>query len=203
VRHSLDHRRAGWREHDALTPPSRTTAIRLTRQAARSVYSSTQRENTVDAIQLLKSEHKEVKELLVELTETTSRAVKRRAELIATIQTKLSAHVAIEEEIFYPAYRDAGGKEQEKMYYEALEEHRAAKDLVLGDLFKTEPDSEKFSGRAKVLKELIEHHIEEEEQEMLKQAKELLDKDQLRSLGEAMAERKKELVAEAKKQQAA
>jgi hemerythrin-like domain-containing protein len=157
----------------------------------------------MDAIQLLKSDHQEVKGLLAELAETTSRAIKRRAELIETIQTKLLAHATIEEEIFYPAYRDAGGKEQEKMYYEALEEHRAAKDLVLPDLFKTKPDSEQFSGRAKVLKELIEHHIEEEEDEMFKQAKQLLDKSKLQSLGETMAERKKELLAQAKKRQAA
>lgn len=156
----------------------------------------------MDAIQLLKSDHQEVKGLLEELAETTARAVKRRAELIETIQTKLHAHTTIEEEIFYPAYRDAGGKEQEKMYYEALEEHRAAEDLVLPDLFKTKPDSEKFSGRAKVLKELIEHHIEEEEEELFKQAKHLLDKTQLQALGETMAERKKELLATAKKRQA-
>ena len=152
----------------------------------------------MDAIQLLKSDHKEVKGLLEELSETTSRAVKRRAELIDTIQHKLHAHTTIEEEIFYPAYREAGGKEQEKMYYEALEEHRAAEDLVLPDLFKTEPNSEKFSGRAKVLKELIEHHIEEEEGDLFKQAKQLLDKATLQSLGESMAERKKELLAQGK-----
>lgn len=157
----------------------------------------------MDAIQLLKADHQEVKGLLVELTETTSRAVKRRAELIETIQTKLLAHTTIEEEIFYPAYRDAGGKEQEKLYYEALEEHRAAKALVLPDLFSTQPDSEQFSGRAKVLKELIEHYIEEEEGEMFKQAKQLLDKTQLQSLGEKMAARKKALLGGPKKRQAA
>lgn len=152
----------------------------------------------MDAIQLLKSDHEEVKKLLTELSETTSRAVKRRSELIQTIQTKLHAHTTIEEEIFYPAYRDAGGKEQEKMYYEALEEHRAAEDLVLPDLFKTATDSEQFSGRAKVLRELIEHHIEEEEEELFKQARHLLEKADLVALGEQMAERKKALLAEAK-----
>lgn len=157
----------------------------------------------MDAIQLLKTDHKAVKELLDELSKTTSRALKRRQQLLDEIQLNLHAHTTIEEEIFYPAYRDAGGKEQEKMYYEALEEHRAAEDLVLPDLFKTKPDSEQFSGRAKVLKELIEHHIEEEEEELFKQAKQLLDKDTLQSLGQRMAQRKEELLGAGKQKAAA
>jgi hemerythrin-like domain-containing protein len=105
----------------------------------------------------------------------------------------------MEEEIFYPKYRDAGSKEQAKMYFEALEEHRAAEELVLPDLLETAPDSEQFSGRAKVLKELIEHHIEEEETELFKQAKELLDKPTLQALGAAMALRKQEVLEEWKR----
>lgn len=157
----------------------------------------------MDAIQLLKSDHKTVKGLLEELAATTSRAVKGRVTLLHQIEVNLSAHTTIEEEIFYPAYRQAGGKEQEKLYYEALEEHRAAEDLVLPDLLKTKPDSEQFSGRAKVLKELIEHHIEEEEGELFKQAKSLLDKETLLSLGETMAKRKEEILHEWKKRSAA
>lgn len=153
----------------------------------------------MDAIQLLKNDHKTVKDLLEQLSATSTRAVKGRTALLHEIQVNLDAHVTIEEEIFYPAYRDAGGKEQEKMYYEALEEHRAAEDLVLPDLLKTEPDSEQFSGRAKVLKELVEHHIEEEEEELFKQARQLLDKDTLQSLGETMAKRKEEVIQQWKK----
>ena len=153
----------------------------------------------VDAIQLLKNDHKEMKALLEELAATTARAVKTRTELVGKIKTNLTAHATIEEQIFYPAYRDAGGKEQEKMYFEALEEHRAAKDLVLADLVKTDPSTEQFSGRAKVLKELIEHHIEEEEQDMFKQAKQLIEPAQLKSLGSAMHQLKDELLLKLKK----
>lgn len=152
----------------------------------------------MDAISLLKNDHKEVKALLEELAGTTTRATKRRVTLLEEIQRQLHAHTTIEEEIFYPAYRDAGDKEQAKMYYEALEEHRAAEDLVLPDLLKTEPDSEQFSGRAKVLKELIEHHVKEEEGDLFKQAKELLDKATLQTLGDRMAERKEELLKQAR-----
>lgn len=82
------------------------------------------------------------------------------------------------------------------MYFEALEEHRAAEDLVLPDLLQTDPSSEQFSGRAKVLKELIEHHVKEEEQDMFKQARSLLDKATLQELGEQMAQRKQEVIKE-------
>lgn len=152
----------------------------------------------MDAITLLKEDHKLVKKLLTELTDSTARAVKTRTDLLQQIHVNLKAHTTIEEEIFYPAFKAAGKKGEEKMYFEALEEHRAAEDLVLPDLMNTDPATEQFSGRAKVLKELIEHHIEEEESEMFKDAKTLLDKDQLTQLGEQMESRKKELLAELK-----
>jgi len=119
---------------------------------------------------------------------------KKRAELLHKIQVSLKAHTTIEEEIFYPAFKEAGKKDEAKMYYEALEEHRAAEDLVLPDLLKTEEGSEVFSGRAKVLKELIEHHAEEEEKEMFKDAKALMSKQQLNELGAKMEQRKQELL---------
>lgn len=84
--------------------------------------------------------------------------------------------------------------DDDKMYFEALEEHRAAGDMVLPDLLKTAPTSEKFSGRAKVLKELVEHHADEEEKEMFPRARRLLSKAELTELGQRMDERKKELL---------
>ena len=148
----------------------------------------------MNAIELLKQDHKNMRALLEELAATTTRGLKKRKELVQKIETNLRVHNAIEEEIFYPAFKNAGdGKDDAKMYFEALEEHRAAGDLVLPDLLKTEVDSEKFSGRAKVLKELFEHHADEEEKEMFKRAKALLGKKALDELGEQMAQRKMEL----------
>lgn len=151
----------------------------------------------MDAIKLLKADHKEVKKLLQDLADTTPRGVKTRTELLSKIRVLLKAHTQIEEEIFYPAFKDHRKKgEDDQMYFEALEEHRAAGDLVLPDLLKTAVDSEKFSGRAKVLKELVEHHADEEEKEMFPRAKELLTPQQLLQLGERMEQRKAELVKE-------
>lgn len=146
---------------------------------------------TKSAIEMLKADHVVLRSLLEKLTETTERAQKTRTELLARIASELSVHTTLEEEIFYPALRESGDDEAARMYFEALEEHRAVEELVLPDLEKTKPASEQFSGRAKVLKELIEHHADEEEDEMFPLAKKLLGAQALRELGERMAERRK------------
>jgi iron-sulfur cluster repair protein YtfE (RIC family) len=145
------------------------------------------------AIDLLEEDHEKVKHLLEQLTDTTERALKKRRELLDKLEQELHLHTTVEEEIFYPAFRNGGNGQHGKMYFEALEEHRAVTELVLPDLKKTDPGSEKFSGRAKVLKELIEHHIEEEESEMFPEARDVLDKQALDTLGGQMEARRKEL----------
>lgn len=150
----------------------------------------------MDAIQLLKADHKLVKGLLAELAETSDRATKKRTDLLQEIQINLKAHTTIEEEIFYPAFKEAGKKQEAKMYFEALEEHRAAEELVLPDLLDTDAGSDEFSGRAKVLKELIEHHADEEESEMFKDAKTLMSKQELNDLGAQMEQRKQQILGE-------
>ena len=149
----------------------------------------------MDAIQLLKADHKKVRELLDDLAGTTARGAKTRATLLRKITTELEVHTKIEDEIFYPAFKEAGEKSGDsQMVFEAYEEHRAVGDLVLPDLNKTPPGSEQFSGRAKVLKELVEHHIKEEEGDMFPRAKALMSKEQLKTLGDKLAMRKQELL---------
>lgn len=150
----------------------------------------------MNAIELLKADHDKVRGLFEQLTNTTKRAEKTRVELLEKIRLELDVHTQIEEEIFYPAFKQAVGESKdEAMVFEALEEHRAAGELVLPDLLDTDVVSDKFAGRAKVLKELVEHHADEEEKEMFKKARELFDRAQLDELGAQMAERKKELMA--------
>lgn len=154
----------------------------------------------MNAIELLKEDHQKVLEMLTKLAETTDRAEKTRTDLLAKIETELLIHTQLEEEIFYPAFRqagqEAGKREDEKLFHEATEEHRAVEALVLPDLLKTDPSSTAFAGRAKVLKELVEHHAEEEEKSMFPEARKLLGAGTLETLGEAMAQRKKELMAQ-------
>jgi hemerythrin superfamily protein len=148
-----------------------------------------------DAISLLKSDHKKVKALLEELEKTTERGAKKRQKLLGQIEQELMVHTNIEETIFYPAFRDAVAKREDReMYFEALEEHHVVK-LVLPELKSTDPTSEPFAAKAKVLKELVTHHAKEEERDMFPEAKKVLDKEKLQDLGTRMQAKKKELLA--------
>jgi hemerythrin-like domain-containing protein len=153
----------------------------------------------MNAIDLLKADHAKVKDILSQLSDSTERALKKRVELLGKLEMEISIHTRLEEEILYPAFKAAGSKEQDVMYFEAKEEHRTVDSLVLPDLKLTDPGTPEFSGRVKVVKELLEHHIEEEETEMFPQAKKLLGKEKLEELGaqmEAMkASCKKEIAA--------
>jgi hypothetical protein len=80
----------------------------------------------VDAIALLKADHKKVKGLLSSLEKTTERSAERRTKLLRQIESEIKVHATVEEELFYPAYRDAVRKKQDReLYQEALEEHPA------------------------------------------------------------------------------
>jgi len=140
----------------------------------------------MNAIDLLKTEHEKVKGILNQLSESTDRALKKRAELLEKLELEITIHTQLEEQILYPAFKEAGGKEQDEMYYEAKEEHRTVDSLVLPDLKSTDPSTPEFAGRVKVVKELLEHHIEEEETEMFPQAKKLLGNAKLDELGKEM-----------------
>jgi hemerythrin superfamily protein len=140
----------------------------------------------MNAIDLLKADHQTVKTILAQLSESTDKAIKKRTDLLDKLEMEISIHTKLEEEILYPAFKAAGTKEQDVLYFEAKEEHRTVDSLVLPDLKQTDPGTPEFSGRVKVVKELLEHHIEEEETEMFPQAKKLLGKSRLDDLGEQM-----------------
>lgn len=146
-----------------------------------------------DAIKLLEVDHAKVRKLLRELEGTTARGVKKREELLLEIAQEIRTHATIEEEIFYPAYREkARTQEDSKLYFEAEEEHGLV-HVFLPTLEDTDPAAEEFGAKAKVLKDLIEHHAEEEEEEMLPRARKLLGKERLLELGAEMEARKRTL----------
>jgi hemerythrin-like domain-containing protein len=141
----------------------------------------------MNAIDLLKDDHDRIKPLLNELKETTDRAEKTRGELFSRIKQELTIHEIIEEEIFYPTLkRHPKAKE---IVLEGYEEHDVVSRLM-GELDGMEPTDERFGPKAKVMAENIEHHIEEEEGEMFKQARQVFDADELEELGTRMARRK-------------
>ncbi len=147
----------------------------------------------MDAIAMLKADHEKVRGLLSQLENSSERSSQKREALLHKIAAELEIHTTIEEEIFYPAYRDAAKKKEDrKLYQEALEEHHVV-DLVMPEIEETDPGTEVFSAKAKVLKEVIEHHADEEEKEMFPRARKVFEKEELRELGERMEARKAEL----------
>lgn len=143
-----------------------------------------------NAITMLKSDHATVKRLLRELSETTERATKQRENLVARIERELKMHAQVEEEVFYPAFKAATrGSDAEDLFYEAAEEHHIV-DMVLPALKAANPKSHEFSAKAKVLKDLVEHHIREEETQMFAEARKIFGDEQLRELGDMMQGRK-------------
>ena len=141
----------------------------------------------MDAIALLEADHKKVKRLLAELDSTTERGVKTRTELFATIKGDLTLHEIVEEEIFYPELK-AHPKAQD-IVLEAYEEHHVV-DLLMGELEALDVSDETWGAKATVMKENIEHHIEEEEGEMFRQARQVFDAAELDDLGARMEARK-------------
>jgi len=148
-----------------------------------------------DAITLLKEDHKKVRSLLGDLEKSSMRGGPRAQKLVTQIDKELTIHSQIEEEIFYPAFRDAvRTKDDKKMYFEAKEEHHVVK-LVMPEVKEDGMEVEEFAAKCKVLKELVEHHADEEEKEMFPEARKVLSRPELQELGDRMAERKKELGA--------
>jgi hypothetical protein len=147
----------------------------------------------MDAITLLKSDHDKVKKLLAQLSETTERGVRTREQLYATIRKEMTAHEIIEEEIFYPTLK--AHPKATDIVLEGFEEHHVV-DLLMGELDATPYDDETWGAKAKVMQENIEHHIEEEETEMLPKARQVFDRAELEALGGQMSARKQEALGD-------
>ena len=141
----------------------------------------------MDAIALLKEDHEKVKRLMAELEKTTERGVKTRTELWAKLLRELTVHENIEEEVFYPALRDK--PKAKDIVLEAMEEHHLVDDIV-EQIKDTPVDDEHWGAKFKVAKENVEHHIEEEETEMFKIARQVFSKDELEEFGRQMEQAK-------------
>ena len=144
-----------------------------------------------DAIALLTSQHKEVTAMFKEFEELGDRAKAGKKKIADKICQNLVMHTMIEEEIFYPAVR-GNSKEAEEMVEEAIVEHASAKDLI-AQIQEMDPDEELYDAKVKVLGEMIEHHVEEEEKEMFPKVRKM-DLD-LATLGLEMKARGDEIMA--------
>jgi hypothetical protein len=141
----------------------------------------------MDAFNLLKTDHRKVAELFDELESASGKAKLR---VFEQIQTELELHTHIEETIFYPALEEP--KQTHELVLEAYEEHNVVKNL-LTQLSKAKNADEEWEAQAKVLRENVEHHVEEEETELFKKAKAALSNEDIETLGEQLENEKKRM----------
>lgn len=139
----------------------------------------------MNAIELLKADHKTVDKLFQKVKATEEGEHK---ELFEKIKQELDAHTHIEEKIFYPRLKEE--KELEDITLEGIEEHHQAK-MFLRELSNLTDDSEKFEPKLKVLMEDITHHVQEEEGEMFPDVEKIISSAELEELGKRMEEEKK------------
>ena len=151
----------------------------------------------MDAIALLKADHREVESLFKQFEKLGDRAMKQKEKIVQKIIRELAVHAAIEEMLFYPTVRMAAAKAKTKstaeagdMVLESLEEHHIVK-WTLSELEKMKPDEERYEPKVKVLMESVQHHVEEEEEELFPKVRKLLNAKMLEELGERMQKAKK------------
>ncbi len=148
---------------------------------------------TPDAIKLLTTDHREVKALFQQYQELVDDDAEddEKHPIAQQICLLLTVHAQIEEDIFYPAAKEA--IDESDLVDEAAVEHASAKDLI-AQLEESDPSDELFDAKVKVLGEYIDHHVKEEEKQMFPQARKAgLD---LKAMGEQLAERKRQLMGE-------
>lgn len=144
-------------------------------------------EGGANAVELLREDHRKVQDLFEEFESADTRSRQRIADHALT---ELEIHAKLEEELIYPAIREA--LDEEDLMDEALEEHHAVK-LLIKELRKMGPKDERYRAKFKVMAEMVKHHIEEEESQILPQAEES-DLD-LTELGQDAMMRKEKLMA--------
>jgi len=141
-----------------------------------------------DATPFLRADHKKVSDLFATYEKTRSSAKKKQ--IVTEICTELSVHAQLEEEIFYPAVKQA--LKDSELIPEATVEHATLKDLI-AQVQGVEPDGEMFDAKIKVMSEYVKHHVKEEQNEMFPKAKKT--KLDMAELGARLPERKAVLLA--------
>lgn len=152
----------------------------------------------MNVIELLKSDHQKVAKMFKSYEAAKeSESESEKEAIVAQLCEELSVHAEAEEELFYPAF-EARGENDEKAQdtvKEAFEEHKLVKTLM-AELEEMSAGEEQYDAKVKVLKDLVEHHVEEEEGQMMPKAKKLLSSEELEELGTQVEGRKEALKVE-------
>jgi hemerythrin superfamily protein len=151
----------------------------------------------MDAITLLKQDHKTVESLFKQFEKLGDRAAKKKEQLVMKMIRELAVHAAIEEMLFYPAVRTAAlkkdnnlGEAASDLVLESLEEHHIVK-WTLSELEKMNAGDERFDAKVQVLMENVRHHVEEEEEDLFPKTRRLLPAKMLEELGDRLMKAKK------------
>ena len=136
-----------------------------------------------DALEILHSDHEEVAALFKTALDDSASAAARKS-AIAKVCVALTVHAKMEEKIFYPALRKAGKQKEKTSVLEAYEEHGCVKDLI-AKIKRIQGRDETMEAKVTVLKELVEHHVKEEESEIFDEARKVLG-NKLQALGDEM-----------------
>jgi hemerythrin superfamily protein len=158
----------------------------------------------MNVIELLKKDHRSVAELFAAYeTAKENEEEGSRQEIARDICLELTAHAKVEEELFYPAVdaKASGDADAQEKVKEADEEHRLVKALV-AEIQEMDEQDDHFDAKVKVLKDVVEHHVEEEEGELMPKAKKLLTPAELEELGAKAEARKEKLKAQTGKETA-
>ncbi|MEW6115301.1 MAG: hemerythrin domain-containing protein [Nitrospirota bacterium] len=148
----------------------------------------------MNIIELLKKDHEEALQLFDKLESMEEGKSSDIDKLFSNLSQELEIHMSGEESIFYPALKD--NDETHTMILEGIEEHHVAK-LILKEMSSLKSKDEKWFAKLSVLKENVEHHIEEEEGDLFTKAQNLLESSQLDTMGSEMESMKKEQMASA------
>jgi hemerythrin superfamily protein len=143
----------------------------------------------MDAITLLKDDHRTVEQLFKRFEQAGDKAHVQKRQIVDRMIEELSVHAAIEEQVFYPVAR-ATVNGTEDIALESLEEHHIVKWL-LSELTDMDPAHERFDAKVTVLMENVRHHVKEEENDFFPKVRKQLGRNELADLGEALADAKK------------
>ena len=160
-----------------------TTARRAVREVVKAVSTRVLPARPHDAVKLLEKDHRRFERLMKDGEKTTARARVRRREILETLAAEIALHERKEERLLYPALKRH--REARDIVLEGYQEHHVA-DVLIGELKELDPADERWGAKFKVLKESLDHHIEEEEGHMFKTARSVLGRDRLDELGRRM-----------------
>ena len=158
----------------------RSVAVRAVGKTVATVAARVMPAGPHDPIEMLERDHRRLEELLEKGEKTTERGGQARATVLQQLTDELVVHELIEEKVLYPALKPHA--EAREVVLEGYQEHHVA-DVLVRELERLPTDDERWGAKFKVLKENIEHHIEEEEGDMFRTARSVLGREQLESIG--------------------